>query len=682
MKKICMLLVVAALVSLGSLALSQEAKTPGTAPSLPTEINQYFSENWARGDTLSGIEYVDSYCFVLIRTHIGSNRLFGFQQVDGTWKYRLNTATAVPQGDKLVTLLTNPQYREMDGDTVQPYPALYLFQWDVTGEYQETTLAFLLQNDRWNLYRYYSRLGSVSIKAEDDKLTYYKDYESDEKKGSAYGVLERDLRHFSLSALPKTLAEARDKLSTPPAIPAGGLQAQRVRFTSGQKFPVYTGPGTNYYRSGNGKAAVSTNDWIQVFGVEYGWAMIQYDLSSTQMRIGYIEASALPKNAQVPGLNLVYHPRVTSMAVSLTDDPLFSKQSLVYIPAGSDVIHLNNLGTEWAYVEYANMGIRLRGFVPQRAVTDRVSLSLAPDGVYNLTKAFSRYQAKGVVMANRDGSYTLKVYALLPAQWKTNPGQGDVLVGYRFYDGNRPGDWLQREADYQGLTVYSLANQIKPQSGIVGLIPVYSLSGEVAAESLILGLLDLNQATPAPLVPQYFTPLVPIATAPPAATAAPLRFTGPVGYHETAPWTIPLDAYTGAVYNPNPADRLHLRAQPRGDAASLGKYYNGVQVVIDGPVDGEWTKVIIGNLTGYMKTEYLVISGEGKQYPASAMPVMFVSNPNPARNLHLRAGQSTYSTSLGLYSNGTKVTLMGFTDEWAHVILDGNMGFMLAKFLK
>ena len=34
------------------------------------------------------------------------------------------------------------------------------------------------------------------------------------------------------------------------------------------------------------------------------------------------------------------------------------------------------------------------------------------------------------------------------------------------------------------------------------------------------------------------------------------------------------------VSNPNPADRLHLRAEPSRDAASLGKYYNGTPVQV------------------------------------------------------------------------------------------------------
>ncbi len=179
---------------------------------------------------------------------------------------------------------------------------------------------------------------------------------------------------------------------------------------------------------------------------------------------------------------------------------------------------------------------------------------------------------------------------------------------------------------------------------------------------------------------QATSTIKPVVTNKPSTSNA---WNGPAGYHGTAPWIIPIEDYTGAVNNPNPDDRLHLRTEPRTNAKSLGKYYNGVLVAIRGVSGGEWAKVAIGSLEGYMKTEFLVI-GEvhGQTKPATAMPVMIVSNPNSARNLHLRAGQSIYSKSLGLYNNGTKVVLMGFSDEWAHVIVDGKMGFMLANFLK
>jgi uncharacterized protein YgiM (DUF1202 family) len=164
---------------------------------------------------------------------------------------------------------------------------------------------------------------------------------------------------------------------------------------------------------------------------------------------------------------------------------------------------------------------------------------------------------------------------------------------------------------------------------------------------------------------------------------------GPVGSHQVSGWPISPNDYSTAVAiinNPNAADRLHLRAEPRDDAKSLGKYYNGVRLANAGIPDGVvWIPVSIGKLTGYMKAQYLMLAdtpGHSLSSVMSAMPIMEVSNPNTAANLQLREKPSTISGSLGVYPNGTKVVLMGFSDEWAHVIVDGKMGFMMGIYLK
>ncbi len=56
--------------------------------------------------------------------------------------------------------------------------------------------------------------------------------------------------------------------------------------------------------------------------------------------------------------------------------------------------------------------------------------------------------------------------------------------------------------------------------------------------------------------------------------------------------------------NPNHRDRLHLRAAPREDAVSLGKYYNGTPIKV--LEYGEtWTHVSIFDIEGYMMSAYL-----------------------------------------------------------------------------
>ena len=150
--------------------------------------------------------------------------------------------------------------------------------------------------------------------------------------------------------------------------------------------------------------------------------------------------------------------------------------------------------------------------------------------------------------------------------------------------------------------------------------------------------------------------------------------------HRIAQWPLVIIDCLHAINNPKPTDMLHLRISPSENAQSLGKYYNGVLVIYNSYINDEWSEVHICGLTGYMKSEYL--ETDPMKYPNSAMPIMTVRNPNASQSLNLREKQSMYSKVLGTYTNGTEVILMGYNEEWAHVIVDGIPGFMLAKYLE
>ena len=149
---------------------------------------------------------------------------------------------------------------------------------------------------------------------------------------------------------------------------------------------------------------------------------------------------------------------------------------------------------------------------------------------------------------------------------------------------------------------------------------------------------------------------------------------GPVGSHVSANWNIAVPANSAIVNNPYPGDRLNLRREPTTTSSSLGKYYNGVCVEVLATLDNGFTQVRIGNLTGYMKTEYLSTGSV-----ASAMPLLKISSSG---KVNLREEASTSSNSLGLYPKDTEVILLGFNGSWAHVIVDGKIGFMLTTYLK
>ncbi len=138
-------------------------------------------------------------------------------------------------------------------------------------------------------------------------------------------------------------------------------------------------------------------------------------------------------------------------------------------------------------------------------------------------------------------------------------------------------------------------------------------------------------------------------------------------------------AQYAVVYNPNPNDRLNLRAQASVQSVSMGKYYNGAPVTVLS-VQGKWAWVCVGNVYGYMMTEFLLLGAREGSVP-SAMPWGTVHSPNPTDRLNLREGPSVQALSVAKYANGTSVEVLGDAGDWVHVRVGGNTGYMMRDYL-
>lgn len=125
------------------------------------------------------------------------------------------------------------------------------------------------------------------------------------------------------------------------------------------------------------------------------------------------------------------------------------------------------------------------------------------------------------------------------------------------------------------------------------------------------------------------------------------------------------------VNNPNPEDRLHLREQPRKDARSKGRFYNRTPVLVLS-VEGEWAKVSMGGITGYMMTKYLAF-GEEMDAVACAFPQEFICED--IDSLPLRPWKE--GKTAGHITRETAFYIVG-VDEERYVILteDGTAGYV------
>ena len=367
LKKIGLVLLI--LIFMVLMAVTAALAEDGKAPELPDQVKAAFDEkvkieDAIQLDNVSGTNYI----FTVSTENGKKHTLTWFAQIKGEWKKLGKCSSVLPYGEGQVFVSRHSdntvwggwsdgemqRYKDtlgFDVIRIDPEHEEYYMQWVgihyINHEFQVTD---------WQDRSKSTEVGYVN----GSRICYY-----DPSVGGAVKSVPL-YSSFSVksefASLPKSYREARKKYNDPPKIPAGTLSAKRVRFTENQVIPVYQGPGESYGQAGAGKAVVSTNDWIQVFGREGDWVMIQYDITSDHMRIGWIPDSTLPRSAQVDALIWNKQATLTVADTTLTDDPLFSKTAVIAIPAGASVVKLAAMG-DWAYVEYQGVST-VRGFVP------------------------------------------------------------------------------------------------------------------------------------------------------------------------------------------------------------------------------------------------------------------------------------------------------------------------------
>ena len=154
----------------------------------------------------------------------------------------------------------------------------------------------------------------------------------------------------------------------------------------------------------------------------------------------------------------------------------------------------------------------------------------------------------------------------------------------------------------------------------------------------------------------------------------------PTGFVAITDVTQTSNMHGAAIDNPNPADRLHLRAAPNKGAESLGKYYNGIEVeFLFGTENSDsWRQVLIEGVMGYMQSSFLDFSSDrgGTYLP----PLAAVRGTDGG--LHLRTAPRADAASIGQYANGTVVEVLSVHGAWGHVrTQEGLSGYMMLQHL-
>lgn len=112
------------------------------------------------------------------------------------------------------------------------------------------------------------------------------------------------------------------------------------------------------------------------------------------------------------------------------------------------------------------------------------------------------------------------------------------------------------------------------------------------------------------------------------------------------------------ISNPDQTDRLHLRSAPSTESRSLGKYYNGCVGTLKGfTEDGEWLHVELYGRTGYMKSGYVYIEGQGPNPTYYGIPT--VQTRSAATLYH----DVTLTRRLQSISTATKIEVLGIVNQ-------------------
>ena len=131
------------------------------------------------------------------------------------------------------------------------------------------------------------------------------------------------------------------------------------------------------------------------------------------------------------------------------------------------------------------------------------------------------------------------------------------------------------------------------------------------------------------------------------------------------------------VHNPDPADRLHLRAGPGRAYESLGKFYSRTPVQVLEQQE-EWSRVRIGldgRLEGWMLTKYLAF-GDAMDAVASAVPDLCVRKEYLYRPLF--ATPALRETTGVMTGSGMDSWIVGVAADDLYILLDvyGNTGYL------
>ena len=132
------------------------------------------------------------------------------------------------------------------------------------------------------------------------------------------------------------------------------------------------------------------------------------------------------------------------------------------------------------------------------------------------------------------------------------------------------------------------------------------------------------------------------------------------------------------------SSRLNLRAQPSASSSVVGKLAHGTRVEVL-ETRGDWARILYAGATGYVMKSYLQLE-ESVPVPtptAGVSPGQWatLTLSSTSGRMHVRQGPSTSTPSLDILSHGARVEVLGETEEWSNIRVNGVVGYVKTQYL-
>ena len=247
-------------------------------------------------------------------------------------------------------------------------------------------------------------------------VTWYKNY----LRIPELEIYENALRLIQ-SELALSSQQQRALLSLP------NLTGYAGQFPKGKTYEVYRGPGREYGRSANGKASVSTNDTIWIYGIHGEWMLISYDISGRHTRYGWINTTELSTSLiescpelVFPGEEDMDYVYATVIRNAHMVDVLDTDLDFIYPLQPGDSVHVLAEMTGWVLVETYAYDEPYWGFVRWESLDTRHGYAFTSVNNIEESTVWPKNEIRAAMQA--------------VAEFYTGEAAGHTLISLRYSD--------------------------------------------------------------------------------------------------------------------------------------------------------------------------------------------------------------------------------------------------------